>query len=132
MKLLTKPSSTREVIEWEVPARRETRFNPFGLLGFGPITTSRDIPARKVVVPYPGRSVLDKIEIDFEDEDAIDSCIDVGAYDFIKKKTAFPLTFDGEVYILHGVIPLECLRDNVWKCNIDFFECEICERSKTV
>lgn len=122
MKLLTKPSYTREVIEYEVPARRETHFNPFGILGIGPITTSRDIQARKVVAPYPGRSILDKLEIDFEDEDAIDLCIEVGVYDFIKKKTEFTLMFEGEVYIIHGVIPLERLRDNVWKCNIDRYE----------
>jgi hypothetical protein len=124
MKLLTKPSSTREVIECEVPARRETRFNPLGIFGFGPIMTTRDIPARKVVSPYPGRSVLDKIEIDFEDEDAITTCIDVGVCDYIKKRTEFPLMFDGEIYVLHGVVPLERLRENIWKCNIDYFECK--------
>jgi hypothetical protein len=124
MKLLTKPSSTREVIEWEVPARRETRFNPFGLLGIGPITTSRDIPARKVRAPFPGRTVLNKVEIDFEDEDAIDLCVEVEPFGCSRKKrTEFTLMFEGEVYILHGVLPEKLLRDNVWSCSIDQFEC---------
>lgn len=121
MKLLTKPGAKAEPIEIKIPACTETRFNPLGLLGIGPITTTREIPER-TVARLPGRSVLSKIEIDFEEEDAINLCIDVGVYDFIKKKTAFTLMFEGEVYILHGVIPLERLRDNVWKCNIDRYE----------
>jgi hypothetical protein len=131
MKLLTKPGADPKTVEIKIPARRETKFNPLGLLGIGPITTTRDIPARTVKT-MPALVRPKPIEIDFEDEDAIDSCIDVGAYDMIKKKTAFPLTFEGDVYVLHGVIPMKLLRDNVWQCSIDFFECEICERSKTV
>jgi hypothetical protein len=121
MKLLTKPGAKAEPIEIKIPARTETRFNPLGLLGIGPITTTRQIPEH-TVARLPGRSILSKIEIDFEDEDAIDLCIDVGAYDMIKKKTEFTLLFEGEVYIIHGVIPEKLLRDKVWECSIDFFE----------
>lgn len=122
MKLLTKPSSTREIIEWNIPARRETRFNPLGIFGIGPITTMVYVPARTGVSSFRGRNILDKVEIDFEDEDAINLCIEVGAYDMIKKKTEFTLAFEGEVYIIHGVIPEKLLRDNIWSCNIDHFE----------
>jgi hypothetical protein len=122
MKLLSKPSADPNTLEIKVPARRETKFNPLGLLGIGPIITTRDVPAR-TVTPMQALVLPRPIKIDFEDEDAIDACIDVGAYDFIKKKSAFPLMFEGKVYILHGVFPIKLLRDNVWSCNIDFFEC---------
>jgi hypothetical protein len=122
MKLLTKPSVTRERIESKIPARRETRFNPLGILGVMPIFVTQNIPERTVVWPYAGRSIIDKLKIDFEHEDAMDLCIEIGAYDFIKKKTAFALSFDGVDYVLHGVIPEKLLHDNVWECNIDHFE----------
>lgn len=121
MKLLTKPDANMEVIEYTVPARHETRFHPLGLLGIGPLTTTQEIPAR-TTIGMLGRKVLKKIQIDFEDEDAIDLCIDVGVYDMIKRKTEFKLAFDEKVYIIHGVIPEKCLRDNVWECNIDHYE----------
>jgi len=121
MKLLTKPGTKAESIEIKIPARTETRFNLLGLIGIGPITTKREIPER-TGARLPWRSILSKIEIDFEDEDAINLCIEVGAYDMIKKKTEFLLLFEGEVYILHGVLPEKLLRDNVWECSIDFFE----------
>ncbi len=121
MKLLTKPSADTKTVEVTVPACRETRFNPLGLLGIGPITTTRYIPARTVKT-VPALVRPKPIEIDFDDEDAIDSCIDVGVYDFIKKKTAFPLMFEGKVYTLHGVFPIKLLRDNVWESSIDYFE----------
>ncbi len=122
MKLLTKPELKREVIVWEEPARRETRFNPFGVFGIGPISTTVEIPGRTRTSSFPGRSVIGKVEIDFEGDDAITACVDVGEYEFIKKKTAFALMFDGLVYILRGVVPEELLRDNIWLCNIDHIE----------
>jgi hypothetical protein len=121
MKLLTKPDVHMQDREVKIPARRETRFHPLGLFGIGPLTTTRDIPAR-TVTGTAGRTILKRIEIDFEDEDAITTCIDVGAYDMIKKNTEFTLMLEGEVYIIYGVIPMKLLHDNVWECNIDRFE----------
>jgi hypothetical protein len=121
MKLLTKPECEPKVLEVKILAHTKTRFNPLGIFGIGPITTTTFVP-EKTVASMPGRTILKPVEIDFEDEDAINLCIDVGAYDMIKRKTAFTLVFEGEVYILHGVLPQKLLRNNVWECSIDFFE----------
>jgi hypothetical protein len=123
MKLLTKPECEPKVMEVKIPAHTKTRFNPLGIFGIGSITTTTFVPEKMVAsMPGTGRTILKPVEIDFEDEDAINLCIDVGAYDMIKRKTAFTLVFEGEVYILHGVLPEKLLRDNVWECSIDFFE----------
>lgn len=130
MKLLTKPSYSIDQIELKTEAYVETKFHPLGIFGFGPIATSKAVPARTMC--FPGRKTVSNVEIDFEDADAIATCLYVGKYKFrgkesredywIKNKMSFTLMFDGLVYILHGVIPLECLRENVWECSIDFFE----------
>jgi hypothetical protein len=123
MKLLTKPTSHTERVEWKRPAHVKTSFNPLGIFGIGSLITSTFVPEKTIEAPFPGRTVLDKVEIDFEDEDAITACIEViDIFDIRKKHTEFVLMFDEWVYILHGVFPEERLRDNVWRCNIDHFE----------
>lgn len=112
------------MIEIGKPAHTEVRFNPLGIFGIGPITTTRKVPAT-VQTRLPGRSVWNKIEIDFEDADAVETClIEVGPHDVRKRQESHALRFDGDgwVYILHGLFPLENLRDNVWLCHIDYAE----------
>lgn len=122
MKLLTEPKCTREMIEIKEPAHTEVRFNLLGLLGIVPIITSRDV--EEVVTGYiPGRSVWNRPEVDFEDDDAMDVCVVDDGYGGLRKRgEPQVLMFEGNqhVYVLYGLFPVECLRDNVWTCSIDY------------
>jgi hypothetical protein len=127
VKLLKKPTYTQDTVTLGAkPARTEVRFNPFGLVGIGPIATLVDKPASGGMV-FPGRKVFQPVEIDFEADEAIPECLMVDAQFDVPRKRREPVTIhceeDGWVYILHGLWPHAHLRDNVWVCIIDYFEC---------
>lgn len=101
------------------PEREEIEIHPLGLLGIGPFLTSRRIPGRSRMVQ--GRSVWKDIEVDFEEEKAVEKClIEVGPHDVRKVNEPFVLTFEGITYVLFGLFPLELQRSNVWRCSIDY------------
>jgi hypothetical protein len=126
LKLLKKPTWVNEKITIGAkPARTEVKFRPLGLLGIGPIATVVDRPATEGST-FAGRSIIQPVEIDFEEAEAIPTClIEDAPFDCWRKRRE-PVTVmceeDGWVYILHGLFPHEHLHDNVWKCIIDYFE----------
>lgn len=120
MILLTSPGSEFETNDIPVKTVVNTYFRPLGLLGIGPLFEKREEESEQRV-SWPGRKVTIPVEIDFEDADAREVCL-VRYGDSYRKIRETILEFAGMKFSLYGLFPLECVRDNVWRCHYDYYK----------
>jgi hypothetical protein len=118
MILLTSPGSKFETND--IPVDTVAYFRPLGLLGIGPLFEQRT-EGSKEGASWPGRKLTIPVEIDFEDADAREVCL-VRYRDSYRKTREIVLEFAGAKFSLYGLIPLECVRDNVWRCHYDAYK----------
>lgn len=134
MKLLTAPGWTQETITSDdelVPfIETQTRFNPLGLLGVGPMFKTRQVRTVRHMpgLKFAGRRSAIEVKIDFEDTDAWvvtwirDEGRDDGRYERTQQNTdGFILSYGSKNFRLYSILPCENLHDNVWRCSMDHF-----------
>lgn len=125
MKLLTKPQAKVDEVKLGGSYTvKETHFNPLGVFGLGPLTTTRDVVKYEPVQVFAGRLELEPVEIDFEDFDPAKNYFnqDKGYLSRTDVDWQLDLEFEDKTYRFYRIMPFKLLRDNVWQCTFDYWE----------
>jgi hypothetical protein len=123
MKLLTKPGTATETVTiGGTTTETVTRVNILGLLGGGPLFVRKEVVRHSPSYSFAGRTTVSPVVIDFENSE-IPVVEPPSSWSSEYRNTVdYDLDFDGVVYRLINVIPIESLDQNIWRCSIDRFE----------
>lgn len=121
MKLLSKPTYTQEQVTLGGPRIvKETRVNPLGLLGIGPLVETRNVEKRGIrSMTYPGRISISPVGIDLEDDLEVFFKHGVDRFPAMLDRD---LDFEGVNYRLFGILPLDHIEGRTWCCHINYYE----------